>query len=169
MNVETKEQVVPMDSINNPDPGDLLPGTPPSSLPGLGPGPLSSLPTISWSHLIAGTRLSDGDAITASVTPTAGNQLQLALKTGHAVTWWKGIEVIDQNNQKIAFAYTQDQNHGPACTTVTLSGVDGQLARVEFQKAKVFGVHTGMYQIGPDALNNGKLSGVLITFNWTAD
>ena len=93
--------------------------------------------------------------------------LTVALRSGPAISWWKGIKVFGNNSSfAIGLLETQDQSHGPITVTLSLRDfVPGQ-ARLEFWKAKAFGVHTDMvhYTFDPE-----PFAGQTLNFSWLTD
>lgn len=96
----------------------------------------------------------------------SNNTFKVTLSTTPQITWWKGIKIFDRNGQMICLLSTQDADHGPTTSqTLTKKQFDSKI-KVEFWKAKAFGVHTHV------ATKYFKLSDFLNTetrFYWMND
>jgi hypothetical protein len=90
--------------------------------------------------------LSVEDTVSLEITPAADPTLtEFALETDAAVTWWKALELHGPNDGIIRQVETQDANHGP--NTIAASATDLRGARLVLAKAKIFGIHAGMYEL----------------------
>jgi hypothetical protein len=92
------------------------------------------------------------------------NLLEIQFNTAPNITWWKSVQIRDANDAVLLCLETQDQNHGPRLQGIDVSMLEG--ARISFHKAKMFGVHTGMYQLPPDLTTRG---GTRIVISWEED
>jgi hypothetical protein len=95
---------------------------------------------INFVQLLNGETLPDGDVIQATATPALidPSKVGIALKLS-GVTWWKGIQ-----SGPIVLCQCQDsQNY--ASTELALT--DFQVKGLQLWKAKLFGVHTEMYNV----------------------
>ena len=68
--------------------------------------------------------------------------LSFSLSTSSQITWWKGIKIFDRNDKMICLLSTQDNDHGPKLSKTFNAQNFGSKVKVEFWKAKTFGVHT---------------------------
>ena len=119
---------------------------------------------IGWGSL--GGRLPDNDVISVSFGPAKNpnSSVTLTLNAGPAVTWWKAISVWSPSRGTIAEAFTQDAKK-TSTLTVQAGDIDKNDRFIVFKKAKVLGIHTGMYWLTPTR----TLLGHDATFTWTAD
>lgn len=72
-------------------------------------------------------------------------EVEFILETASNVTWWKALELRSRAGQMVSQVETQDANHGPRRFTVPADALVG--ARLTLAKAKLFGIHTGMYEL----------------------
>lgn len=93
------------------------------------------------------------------------NQIRIVLQTSREVTWWKGVEALYPYTGIVASTSTQDWNHGPNSTVITLNNYTPSLMSIKLLKAKLFGIHTGMYCID----NLSRKRGKTLYFNWVWD
>lgn len=124
---------------------------------------------ISWSTLVR-NELWDGDRIVTDVRDNGDSGfIEIRLKTPPEITWWKAVLIFDQNGRYFGEIWTQDEHHEshPARLPAAPDFLNGW--RIELAKAKLFGVHTGMYSLPILALNGGSIQGKLITFTWMKD
>jgi hypothetical protein len=107
---------------------------------------------------------SDGDVIRLRESDDQpSNRLVIVLTS--EVKWWKGIEVYDQNGNLLGAVYTSGKATGPITTSISLDGVDLSQSNITWLKAKLFGVHTGMYIINNIESKRGKT----LNFTWHKD
>lgn len=97
------------------------------------------------------------------------NIIKIVLKSETYMGWWKGISVIYGANV-IAQTFTE----GNIKSNSVIFSYDSKYTSyyfLRFEKAKLFGVHTGIYclRIGTGLGNNYKWGGSTITFDWTED
>jgi hypothetical protein len=91
----------------------------------------------------------------------------VVLRTGPAISWWKGIKVFGNNSWfAIGLLETQYHAHGPSSVTMKLGEFIPGQARLEFWKSKGFGVHTDMahYTFDPK-----QFAGKTLNFSWLTD
>lgn len=112
----------------------------------------------------------DNDSIYLNVSVMDENnkgKIKFCLSSSQNVTWWKGLKVFGNKSwSAAALLVTQDDDHGEACRTVSTASLGQNLSRLEFWKAKAFGVHTHMasYTFYPSDLN-----GKDVHFTWQTD
>lgn len=114
---------------------------------------LGSFPDLSVEDTISLTRSSSGSAEDA----------EFILESGPGITWWKGIAIYSATGALLGRASTQD-----ATTVSDVVRVPGALlpgAKLVFAKAKMFGVHTGMYEMIDLAAHRGRR----LHFLWQRD
>jgi hypothetical protein len=92
------------------------------------------------------------------------NLLEVQFNSAPNITWWKSLQIRNAADEILLSLETQDQDHGPIFGSLNASTLEG--ARISFHKAKMFGVHTGMYQLPPDLTTRG---GTRIAFFWDED
>lgn len=88
----------------------------------------------------------DCDAIKVVVQPQSAPQgsIEVLLETAPDVTWWKGIAWV-RNGRDLDSATTTGGRGSSRFTIPTASLQPGD--RLDFRKAKVLGIHTGMYEL----------------------
>lgn len=88
--------------------------------------------------------------------------VSIRLETAPNITWWKAIELIRSDHSVARFAETQDANHGPVSLAAAASEITS--LRLRLSKAKLFGIHTGMYE-----LDLASHVGRELHLNWVRD
>jgi hypothetical protein len=91
--------------------------------------------------------------------------VEFGLSTDPHITWWKGIRAYTRDGHDIGLIAMQDADHGPRWMRVRFAALAG--GRLEIEKAKAFGVHTGMYELLFDEMPHG--GGTRFTFGWHRD
>jgi hypothetical protein len=91
-------------------------------------------------------------------------RLEIQLYTAPDITWWKSVQIRNAADEILLMIETQDQVHATDPKGIDVSNLGG--ARISFHKAKMFGVHTGMYILPPDLTTRG---GTRIVFGWDED
>ena len=108
--------------------------------------------------------LSVEDTVSLAISPGSDpSGVELVLESDPSVTWWKAIELHAPDDRIIRQVETQDANHGP--NTVIASAADLRGARLVLAKAKVFGIHTGMYELR----DLDRQAGNRLDFLWQRD
>ena len=109
--------------------------------------------------------LSDYDLLNVTVEEDAvpADVVDFRLETAPHITWWKAIRVPDGRGSSWEI-WTQDDRHSDSVALWAWQVANGQ--RLEFKKAKLFGVHTGMYELG--GLER-LMGGSRVTFRWVQD
>ncbi len=92
-----------------------------------------------------------------------GSHVELVLESAPDVTWWKALEVSSHTGVLLGRAETVDADHGPNAKAIGAS--DLPAARLILAKAKIFGVHTGMYELR----NLDAHAGQRLHFIWQRD
>lgn len=116
---------------------------------------------ISWRDF---PRLRDNDVFQVTATPGTPGRITFMLRTAPEVTWWKAVKLLRvSDNSIIREVTTQDSNHGPVSFEATESEIAG--AKLVLAKAKLFGIHTDMYEI----FELRDRLGQQIEFNWIVD
>jgi hypothetical protein len=105
---------------------------------------------------------------TISVTRSLGadpNAVEFVIETAPNITWWKGLElrVPFGSGELLDVRETQDNNHGPHAFARPADELVG--SRLVLSKAKLFGVHTGMYEL----YNLSAQRGRRLHFLWQRD
>lgn len=123
--------------------------------------------TISWGDLNISNRLWDNDvvAVVGISDIDDPNACEFVLELAWPKTWWKGIQVQDDNGSLIQEIAVHDNNRvgeGRVPADYILRG--GYLL---FMKAKMFGIHTGMYRMSTARME--QLRGKRVHFLWAAD
>ncbi|GAA0794379.1 hypothetical protein [Spirilliplanes yamanashiensis] len=123
---------------------------------------------ISWQDLQATKRLWDNDNIAAQDLQPLDNpdEIEIVLELAPHKTWWKGIQLQDDNGGFIAEIGVQDRTK-TASVRVRADQLLSPGGYLVFMKAKAFGVHTGMYRLATGGLD--QLRGHRAHFFWYAD
>jgi hypothetical protein len=108
------------------------------------------------------TYQANGDYLQYYLSPNPNpNEVKVIMTTSSNITWWKGIELDSISSQKVlATNYTQDNRH---VASISTNSTD-RWQCVELSKAKLFGVHTPMYD-----LNLLDLQGKIVHIDWLKD
>ena len=110
----------------------------------------------------------DGDEVEFYVShDSAPGTLTVALRSGLNIEWWKGIKVFGSDNSiEIGLVETENRSRGPSTVTLKVGEFNPGQARLEFWKAKLFGVHTDVahYTFDPEAF-----AGQTLNFSWLSD
>lgn len=109
---------------------------------------------------------SQEDEIFLERTPGAVDPgfVEIVLRTENHITWWKGIRVWVRDGGEGAIE-TLNAYHGPAVLRIGVDLLAG--GRLELQKAKLLGVHTGMYELDLGAI--AGRAGTRFAFTWVRD
>src|SRR5205814_7469622 len=105
--------------------------------------------------------LQDQDLLNVTIehNVAAPTTVEFVLEAGRYVTWWKAITLPTGNE-----IWTQDATKRATASVITSQLGPG--SSLEFKKAKLLGVHTGMYRLGSlDQLQSGDR----VTFRWIRD
>lgn len=120
---------------------------------------------VSWNDFQGSGRFWDNDVINARQTPLSDpNALEIGLQIAPHLTWWKGIEVLDDNGAVITSIQVEGARKA-ASMSVDPSLID-RVGSLLFLKAKAFGVRTGMYRLPTAGLT---LRGQFTSFSWNAN
>ncbi len=90
--------------------------------------------------------------------------IQLTLKAGPGIVWWKAVSLWSPTQGDILEAWTQD-NHTTTTISIPPSAVEPSNLFLQFKKAKFLGIHTGMYWLA----RADRLIGNNVTFTWLKD
>ena len=122
---------------------------------------------ITWDDLTVRNRLWDNDVIVVAGIGDAAdpNTIELVLELAWPKTWYKGIQVQDDNGSLITQVGVQD-NARISETSVPADYIlrGGYLV---FMKAKLFGIHTAMYRMATGGME--QLRGRRVHVLWAAD
>jgi hypothetical protein len=110
------------------------------------------------------------DIITLSVMLSVGdpNSIEIGLtsqETDDQVRWWKGLRVLSASGNQLGVSETQDNDHAGGIMLFPIASLSGM--KLEIWKAKLFGIHTGMYDLPLDPLVNW--GGSRFIFHWFKD
>lgn len=124
---------------------------------------------ISWQDLETTKRLWDNDNIAIlGVSPLDNpDETELVLELAPHKTWWKGIELQDDNGAFLAEIGVQDRSK-VASIRIRAQQLLSPGGYLVFKKAKAFGVHTGMYRLATGGLDR-QLKGQRVHIYWYAD
>jgi hypothetical protein len=124
---------------------------------------------MSWLDFTETNRLQDNDSIVLiNNEPIDDSSMtEIVLELAPHKTWWKGIQIQDPGGAYVDEIGVQDDNKVASVRVPSQILVDpgGYLL---FMKAKMFGVHTGMYRLNCGGLAE-QLRGRRATFYWYAD
>lgn len=108
--------------------------------------------------------LRDFDKFTVVETTGTPGKVTLILNTAPTVTWWKALKLMQRNGGGIIReVITEESNHGPG--TLVIDSSEYSSSRIVFAKAKIFGIHTDMYELFEIA----EKDGLTLNFTWIAD
>lgn len=127
-----------------------------------GASPALAATNLQWGNFPA-VSSEDRISVTTNFDTVAGSQIMVCLESAPGITWWKGVKLLDWNNNDLALIFTQDGNHGRTCTTSLLSDIK----QLELWKAKALGVHTHMYTLSQSVLM--QRTGAQVVFRWVQD
>ena len=102
----------------------------------------------------------DGNEVQSSWIQSQSGKTELCLEASTNVSWWKGIKVFDAQGKNIGLMVTQDDSR-LNCMSFDNSKLAG--GKLEFWKAKGFGVHTHVETL---ALNHSNIDGKKVTLHW---
>ena len=121
---------------------------------------------IDWNDVVVSRRLNDGDVITASFSsPSAANQTEYLLELAPHISWWKGLQVIDNNDQDMGLVEIEGGG-GTSSQVLSLRTSDIQVgAKLVLLEGQMFGIHTPMYILADLEQHQDEL----VTFRWSAD
>ncbi len=108
------------------------------------------------------------DTIRLHLTQTHEGGTEFQLKSAPAVRWWKSVKVVNRYARGQIQGECQTQDDDSESGIVRLEG-SNRLNLLIFAKAKMFGVHTDMYEIPLGELNGGVLDGIRFNFLWQKD
>jgi hypothetical protein len=122
---------------------------------------------ISLHDLQVTNRLWDNDVIALVGIGGAAdpNTTEFVLELAWHKSWWKGLQIRDDNGAPIGEIGVQDRNKVAEMAVPTDYFVHG--GYLVFGKAKLFGAHTWMYQLSTNGMDNWK--GQRLHYVWTAD
>jgi len=96
--------------------------------------------------------------------PGTPGQINITLNTAASITWWKSIKFSNiRTGQRLTEGETQDANHGPV--SIRITSADYASHKFTICKAKIFGIHTEMYEILELSAKDGKN----ISLTWLTD
>ncbi len=77
------------------------------------------------------------------------------------------MQVYNASGRRVASLGAQDDDHAWKWTRVNVDDLRG--GKFVFRKAKMFGAHTGMYELPLSERRVGALAGKRLAFAWTRD
>lgn len=93
------------------------------------------------------------------------NHVTFSFEVNQNITWWKGIKVFNEDGDMICLLSTQDNDKGPKFSKRFSASYCGKV-KIEYWKAKAFGVHT---HVGTEYIDLGTLRDYNIGFEWEND
>jgi hypothetical protein len=97
---------------------------------------------------------------------TVANTLRIYFRSTVNVTWWKGLEVLDSENNVVASLQTEGGRHGAGPIVMSMLGRNPATYKLRFLKATLLGSHTEMYCF--QGIPN-QLIGPALFFAWGRD
>lgn len=97
---------------------------------------------------------------------TSTTTLRFSLSTASNVTWYKSIKIFDKNNNLLEEIGMQDDQHGPLSSKTYDKSKFNNTVKVEFWKAKAFGIHT---HVATKMFDLDGLLGNKTSFTWMND
>lgn len=93
---------------------------------------------------------------------------EFCLELGSNVSWWKGIKIFNSRHSSLGLISRSDNAKRRICDTFTTAELkEGQsAAKIEFWKAKGFGVHTHMDTL---EFSPSSIAGKRVIFNWVKE
>jgi hypothetical protein len=121
---------------------------------------------ITWNDLAGGhQRLPAGDEILATEEDIDPNTTEFVLELANYLDWWKGVQLLNDTNEEIGFIEVKGKRSSPAGPITVASSDINVGGKIILCKAKMFGLHTGIYALTELACKQGKR----VTFRWSAD
>lgn len=93
------------------------------------------------------------------------NYVTFSFNVNQNITWWKGIKVYNDRGEMICLLSTQDNDKGPKYSKKFSTNNLGKV-KIEYWKAKAFGVHT---HVGTEYIDLATLKDYNISFKWLND
>jgi hypothetical protein len=136
------------------------------------------LPVITFGHLKAGDILRDQrsstgwrddvahrDVITVTEEPLPGmtTDIEIVLRLGPTVTWWKRVALVDAANTVVAAR--EVEGAGSVSNPIRITARQSIDRYLVFSKAKLLGVRVRQYQL----LDISSKQGMRLTFDWVRD
>jgi hypothetical protein len=117
---------------------------------------------IGWSNF---PTLRDFDNFAVIETTGTPGEINITLQTNPRVTWWKSIKFVEISSGRILLpeAQMQDSDHGPRSIRIATS--DYSRHKFVIAKAKIFGIHTDMYELFELSEKDGRN----ISLTWQTD
>jgi hypothetical protein len=122
-------------------------------------------PITGWSDIYISTREDTIYLTIGQPNCVANNVVRVNLEKAPHITWWKGIHAYRGDGSFYAEIGLQDGHNGPISMDVNLGGENGSAWALKMLKAKMFGIHTGMYCVQ----DLSRFRGRELTFRWTRD
>lgn len=98
--------------------------------------------------------------------PSLGSDTEIELVSALAVSWWKGIQLLDAAGGRIGAEVNTFNAQHDMSVRFTAAQVASAVT-LELGKAKAFGVHTWMYAL--TGLSNRLLPATRLVFTWLQD
>jgi hypothetical protein len=119
---------------------------------------------INWESLLNGEGQEDSDVILAVQTPGNPDTADFRVELPPHKDWGKALQFLDRDGNQFAYAYVGGRTKVSDTVSVPKQYVDSDYNLV-FQKAKLFGVMTGMYHLTDLRPGLGKVT----VFRWLAE
>jgi hypothetical protein len=115
-------------------------------------------------HVTDFPNISGEDTISLTLAAASRpDEVDFILETAASITWWKEVQLRTLAGTALIQVQTQDANHGPQQFTMPSAALVGM--RLMLSKAKIFGIHTDMYQLD----NLSVWAGRSLRFKWDSD
>ncbi len=118
-------------------------------------------------HPLVGSFSTGEDRISLRLHQTAMHAVEFVLSAGRGM-WWKSVKVLSHRNRGHiqAECQTEGDDNWSSIARLDYPSPDDVLV---LAKAKMFGIHTDMYEIPLRELNGGNIDGIRFTFSWVRD
>jgi hypothetical protein len=122
-----------------------------------------------WAQISQGRVLGDNDQFQVDVRDDTPGRFRVQLRTSFDIEWWKGI-FLYRGDWVIGASETERYDRvGSIIDIETPTSETIDIYQLELAKAKMFGIHTGVYRLPVEDINGGAINSKLIVFTWLRD
>jgi len=137
--------------------------TPSQTVTSAPPGPFGLIAN-DWGDLEKNLRLRDGDVVKARYTDIDPEMVEFVLELAPWITWWKGLQVVNDSGQQIGMVECQDSNKKSDVISCYAEDLEAG-GKLILWKGKMLGIHTAMYEIA----NLEHVTGKRVRLRWSSD